>query len=192
MPQFFLKVNTTASCWLSLAGMPPKKRGGGAAPARSSSKRAKSDAVAAAPGVLAAPDVAAAPEALVYWLGDSTISFLTCDGGKKKKAGTIDQCAAAWQALHEALPSINLGEPGAHLTESVGGAKALTKHVDHLVQDARSTTPKPKPRAFVISAGYNNLKDGSRSIVDTLTAQVDRLHAHFPDVPVLLLGLAVR
>ena len=166
--------------------MPPKKRGGGAAPARSSSKRAKSDAVAAAPGVLAAPDVAAAPEALVYWLGDSTISFLTCDGGKKKKAGTIDQCAAAWQALHEALPSINLGEPGAHLTESVGGAKALTKHVDHLVQDARSTTPKPKPRAFVISAGYNNLKVGSRSIVDTLTAQVEqarRVKERYPWMP---------
>ena len=169
--------------------MPPK-RGGGAAPARPSSKRAKSEVVAAA------PNLAAAPDALIYWLGDSTISFLTRDdgrgGGHKKKAGTIDQCAAAWQTLHEALPSVNLGERGAHLTESVGGAKALTKHVDHLMQGTNSATPPPKPRAFVISAGYNNLKAGSRSIVDTLTAQVDRLHAHFPGVPVLLLGLAVR
>ena len=166
------------------SSMPPK-RGNRASPASPPTKRVKSDDMAR--------EVAAAgisTERRIYWLGDSTISFLMSDGRRgKKQKGAADKCAAAWYALNEDLPSVNLGESGQQLAETVGSAKPLLKHVDQLVREANPTTPKP--RAFVISAGYNNLSHGPSFILDTLTAQVDRLHAHFPDVPVLLLGLAV-
>ena len=148
-----------------------------AAAASSPSKRSKQDA---------------APETLVYWLGDSTISLLMCDNGRrgKKEKAAGDQCAAAWQALNEELPSRNLGERGQMLTDSVGSTKPLLKHVDNLVQFAASSSTTPKPRAFVVSAGYNNLKDAD-FVLETITAQLDRLHEAYPEVPVLVLGLAV-
>ena len=148
-----------------------------AAAASSPSKRSKQDA---------------APETLVYWLGVSTISLLMCDNGRrgKKEKAAGDQCAAAWQALNEELPSRNLGERGQMLTDSVGSTKPLLKHVDNLVQFAASSSTTPKPRAFVVSAGYNNLKDAD-FVLETITAQLDRLHEAYPEVPVLVLGLAV-
>ena len=84
-----------------------------AAAASSPSKRSKQDA---------------APETLVYWLGDSTISLLMCDNGRrgKKEKAAGDQCAAAWQALKpDLLPNRVISASLSGLT----GLKCLTSKI---------------------------------------------------------------
>ena len=108
-----------------------------------------------------------------------------------------DACAAAWDRLNESLPSLNMGERGQQLTEQMATTKPLTKCIDKLAADIKESK-QPRPRAFVVSAGYNCLQDEPKEthgeptfVTATLISQVDRLHDLFPDVPVLLLGLAV-
>ena len=129
----------------------------------------------------------------VYWLGDSTISLLYRDDGRRwsKKRKANDACADAWAALDAAIPSINLGERGQQLTQRVGSTRPLRHVIDDVIRDS-AASKLPRPCGFVISSGYNNLGvEKASEIIVKLMAQVDKLHAHFPHSPVLLLGIAV-